>query len=317
MPSESPLTGGEALIPSSVIAFAAKAGSTAMDGDGKNSPFTAALIKYLAMPGLDLRIAFGRVRDDVMKATSNKQEPFVYGSLGGDVVSLVPTPEPKVVAPSTATTDNIADARRDYEFVERMGTKEAWAEFLRLHPSGLYANLARAQLAKLQAANNAVVTEQAKDSVSGVDKRPSEKPTTQGKPADVDVATLAPRPEERNSTDAVPAGKLIAKEIVVSWGEIQHGVRPSNVYRVNKSVHLTLNGGNSISEVYKAVNAVHGGTRTVTDSGKIGSPISAAVSWNVHDANTLIRTQIQPQSLLTIRATVGVSNSCSAQISYR
>ena len=66
-----------------------------MDGDGKNSPFTAALIKYLAMPGLDLRIAFGRVRDDVMKATSNKQEPFVYGSLGGDVVSLVPTPEPK------------------------------------------------------------------------------------------------------------------------------------------------------------------------------------------------------------------------------
>ena len=163
MPSESPLTGGEALIPSSVIAFAAKAGSTAMDGDGKNSPFTAALIKYLAMPGLDLRIAFGRVRDDVMKATSNKQEPFVYGSLGGDVVSLVPTPEPKVVAPSTATTDNIADARRDYEFVERMGTKEAWAEFLRLHPSGLYANLARAQLAKLQAANNAVVTEQAKD----------------------------------------------------------------------------------------------------------------------------------------------------------
>ena len=79
---------------------------------------------------------------------------------------------------------------------------------------------------------------------------------------------------------------------------------------------MTLNGGNSISEVYKAVNAVHGGTRTVTDSGKIGSPISAAVSWNVHDANTLIRTQIQPQSLLTIRATVGVSNSCSAQISY-
>ena len=95
-----------------------------MDGDGKNSPFTAALIKYLAMPGLDLRIAFGRVRDDVMKATSNKQEPFVYGSLGGDVVSLVPTPEPKVVAPSTATTDNIADARRDYEFVERMGQKK-------------------------------------------------------------------------------------------------------------------------------------------------------------------------------------------------
>jgi uncharacterized caspase-like protein len=36
-----------------LIAFAAKAGSTAMDGDGKNSPFTSALLKHLATPGLD------------------------------------------------------------------------------------------------------------------------------------------------------------------------------------------------------------------------------------------------------------------------
>jgi uncharacterized caspase-like protein len=67
----------EPITSDTLIAFAAKAGSTAMDGNGKNSPFTAALMKYLATPGLDLRIAFGRVRDDVMKATSNQQEPFI------------------------------------------------------------------------------------------------------------------------------------------------------------------------------------------------------------------------------------------------
>ena len=32
--------------PNTLIAFAAKAGSTASDGDGKNSPFTTALVKY-------------------------------------------------------------------------------------------------------------------------------------------------------------------------------------------------------------------------------------------------------------------------------
>ena len=85
--------------PNTIIAFAAKAGFTASDGDGKNSPFALALAKHLATPGLDLRKAFGFVRDDVLKATGNKQEPYIYGSLGGDDVSLVPA---KPVGPPPA-----------------------------------------------------------------------------------------------------------------------------------------------------------------------------------------------------------------------
>src|SRR5262245_31005364 len=77
--------------PNTLIAFASKAGSTASDGDGSNSPFTTALVKHVAKPGLDLRKAFGYVRDDVLKSTGNRQEPYVYGSLGGDDVPLVPT----------------------------------------------------------------------------------------------------------------------------------------------------------------------------------------------------------------------------------
>lgn len=72
-----------------LIAFAAKAGLTAADGDGENSPYTLALVKHLGTPGLDLRIAFGRVRDDVLRSTARKQEPFVYGSLGGEELWLV------------------------------------------------------------------------------------------------------------------------------------------------------------------------------------------------------------------------------------
>src|SRR6266403_1475212 len=86
--------------PNMLIAYSAKAGSTAADGDGKNSPFTVALSKYLTTPGLDVRRAFGFVRDDVLKNTSNRQEPFVYGSLGGEDVPLVPAPAAKAAAPS-------------------------------------------------------------------------------------------------------------------------------------------------------------------------------------------------------------------------
>jgi uncharacterized caspase-like protein len=127
-----------------LIAFAAKAGAVASDGDGLNSPFATALVKHIAEPGLDLRLAFGRVRDDVLKSTSNRQEPFVYGSLGGQTMALVP---------QTAKPDDPEQqARIDYELAAQIGTKEAWDSFLASHNTGLYANLARAQNSKLSAA---------------------------------------------------------------------------------------------------------------------------------------------------------------------
>jgi uncharacterized caspase-like protein len=127
-----------------LIAFAAKAGAVASDGEGNNSPFAAALVKHIAEPGLDLRLAFGRVRDEVLKTTGNRQEPFVYGSLGGQTMSLVPA--------AAKPADPEAEARIDYELAAQVGTKEAWDSFLLSHPTGLYANLARAQNSKLTAA---------------------------------------------------------------------------------------------------------------------------------------------------------------------
>ena len=127
-----------------LIAYAAKAGSTAEDGERDHSPFTAALLKHLTVPGLDLRLAFGRVKDEVMKATNNRQEPFVYGSLGGGNYSLVPVTTDQ----KGATTAAGADVKADYQLVEKIGSRKAWEVFLSTHTSGFYADLAREQLKK-------------------------------------------------------------------------------------------------------------------------------------------------------------------------
>jgi uncharacterized caspase-like protein len=155
------LAGVEPSRPNTLIAFAAKGGSTASDGDSKNSPFTTALLKYLAKPGLELGKAFRLVRDDVMNATANRQEPFVYGSLGGNDVALVPAP----AAPTPAAASNPnADLRRDYELAERVGTKEAWDSFILANPSGFYTDLAKAQRNKLAAeAARIAATEKARE----------------------------------------------------------------------------------------------------------------------------------------------------------
>jgi hypothetical protein len=127
-----------------LIAYAAKAGSTAEDGDGTHSPFTTALLANLVTPGLDVRLAFGRVRDQVMKMTRNRQEPFVYGSLGGKTVALVTMPQRVELA--APPIDNTV---RDYEFAREIGTKRAWQSFLAAHGNSYYSSLARAAIDKL------------------------------------------------------------------------------------------------------------------------------------------------------------------------
>src|ERR1700733_3245490 len=147
--------------PNMLIAYSAKAGSTAMDGDGSNSPFTIALARHLATPGLDVRRAFGFVRDDVLKSTGNRQEPFVYGSLGGDDVPLVPA-KAAAAAPAPASNPQ-AEARRDYELALQICNKDALNAFLVQYPDGFYASLARIQLARIAAEETRVAaTEKAR-----------------------------------------------------------------------------------------------------------------------------------------------------------
>ena len=129
-----------------LVAYAAKAGSVSFDGAGMNSPFATALVKYIAEPGLDIRMALGKVRDEVLAATGNQQEPSIYGSLEGTPIFLVPASS-KARALDGQDADHAAAS--DYEQAEREGSRQAWQVFLAAHSSGYYADLARVHLARL------------------------------------------------------------------------------------------------------------------------------------------------------------------------
>ena len=195
-----------------LIAFAAKAGSTASDGDSKNSPFTSALVKHIATPGLDLRLAFGKVRDDVIKVTNNKQEPFVYGSLGGDSLSLVPA----IVAPHAPAADSEAFVQKAYELALQVGTRAVWDSFIAKYPSGLYTELAKAQRDKLTSeAARVAATEKAKAAqeeqtrlaIEGAKKAEQEKAAAEALKAEQQrvAAELAKKAEEARVAEAEKA----------------------------------------------------------------------------------------------------------------
>ena len=70
-----------------LISYATKDGSVAQDGDGKNSPFTSALLEHIGDPD-DIAVVLRKVREKVMKTTGNKQQPWEYGSLTGGTLIL-------------------------------------------------------------------------------------------------------------------------------------------------------------------------------------------------------------------------------------
>ena len=65
-----------------LMAFAANLGSVAFDGQGKNSPFTSALLAHLSDPD-DIALVLRKVRAKVIKDTNGQQQPWEYGALTG------------------------------------------------------------------------------------------------------------------------------------------------------------------------------------------------------------------------------------------
>lgn len=66
-----------------LVAYAARDGQRALDGSGDNSPFALALMEALPEENVEISLAFRKVRDLVLQATGNLQEPHTYGSLSG------------------------------------------------------------------------------------------------------------------------------------------------------------------------------------------------------------------------------------------
>jgi hypothetical protein len=67
-----------------LIAFSTSPGRTAYDGDTRNSPFTAALLRNIERSGVEVRHMLGDVRREVREATGGRQIPWENSALEGD-----------------------------------------------------------------------------------------------------------------------------------------------------------------------------------------------------------------------------------------
>lgn len=131
-----------------LVAYSAKHGTLAEDGPtGGTSPFAEGLLAHIATPGLDIRIVMGRVKDHVYKVTGGRQEPFTYGSVGGQEIKFVD----RAVAAAETGTPNAGPSADELAWMQAIAANslEAYRGYLAKFPVGRFADEAKTKVNRL------------------------------------------------------------------------------------------------------------------------------------------------------------------------
>lgn len=133
-----------------LIAYATAPGDVALDGDGNNGVYTEELLRALDRPGLGVEEVFKEVRINVAMRTDDMQIPWESSSLTGEFVF-------RPGASGTARIPLERDAELVFwESVRGSGNSDAYRAYLERYPEGVFASLARIELARLDREDDSV-----------------------------------------------------------------------------------------------------------------------------------------------------------------
>jgi hypothetical protein len=212
-----------------LIAFSSAPGQEAADGRGRNSPFTASLLRRLPKPGLEVSVMLKEVTNDVLQDTNNAQRPqqlsdmskaFYFVKAEPAVVTAAP---PAPIAAPVAPADPVDPV--DVAFWQSAAATnecEAIRAYLRRFPNGRFVDLARISERRLckagpevavappQRPSSPLVTPALTPGPAAVPAGPS--PVTQPAGAATNVAVAAPTGVPQPAAPIVTS--VVAPEVV-------------------------------------------------------------------------------------------------------
>ncbi len=182
-----------------LISYATAPGEVALDGDGDNSPYTAALARFMTEEGLPVEQTFKKVRIAVSRETSGLQTPWESSSLTGEFYfqekAQAPEPEPEVAKappgesatgdaglPVPGSVQSNFDQAIELEFWNSIKNSQdpgAYEAYLAQYPEGSFAALAEWRISRIRSQQDEEVA---------VVEAPAPAPVPQ-------VAALPPEPE--------------------------------------------------------------------------------------------------------------------------
>lgn len=133
----------------SIIAYSTAPGQVALDGTGKNSPYSEALAEFITKPDLTLEAVFKNVRRKVYYATDQAQTPWEETSLVDEVyladrglAASTQQPQKPKKSASLVQEENFWNQIKD------KADPDLFQTYLNLFPEGKYREIALAQLPK-------------------------------------------------------------------------------------------------------------------------------------------------------------------------
>lgn len=125
------------------IAYATAPNDVALDGDGRNSPFTAALLHHLPTPNLEIQQVMTRVKATVQNETQGRQRPWHNSDLGSEVFL--------VTAPATPVAVDDQHVYQSWLELKTSDDVAALQGFIQRFPNSKEAAEARSRLNQLAA----------------------------------------------------------------------------------------------------------------------------------------------------------------------
>jgi Caspase domain/Putative peptidoglycan binding domain len=151
-----------------LVGFSTQPGNIALDAEGRNSPYAAALLKHMEAPGKDVGGVLVAVRNDVLSVTAGRQVPWEFSALTDAVYlraalgappapPLAPAPPPPAPANTTVLPPDY-DKEMEIAFwnaVKGSKSPAVLGTYLDRFPRGTFAGLARVMIDQLKSAEAA------------------------------------------------------------------------------------------------------------------------------------------------------------------
>jgi uncharacterized caspase-like protein len=206
-----------------IVAYATQAGHTAEDGEGRNSPYTAAFLKNIETQE-EIGTIFRRVSADVYETTKRQQLPELSLSLIGEFylrgkieITIKPNaPPPPQVSPRQEGVED--QAAKAWAATQNTTSVAVLQEFIRQFGGTIYGGLARARLGELKKSQEAVTEPNARTRPDVPAAAPKEN-ATQGSPEDRGAREWA-------ATDKTSVAAL--ENFVREFGDTYYGVMALN-----------------------------------------------------------------------------------------
>jgi len=144
-----------------LISYSTQPGNVALDGKGRNSPFTTALLKHIETPGADISDVMISVRKDVLTLSGGKQVPWENSSLTGQFYfkpvaasQQISTSKPQARTSTKRVTVNTVDNNvLDLAFwnsIKSTTDPRDMEAYLDKFPQGVFAEIAKRKIETLR-----------------------------------------------------------------------------------------------------------------------------------------------------------------------